>query len=134
LPFEVKQEKLKDFWTNFIQNSLEVNMYVDAVDTVNKWCLAQIIQRDQFGVTCHYDGWSTKWDAHHRYNNYKVTAFRRFSKLYTGQTKTPLRAEMNKSPEIIRQWNDTLQAYINSDFEGINAYGLTQYLRGALFI
>ena len=33
-----------------------------------------------------------------------------------------------------RQWNDTLQNLIDNDFGGVEAYQITQYLRGILFI
>ena len=36
--------------------------FIDAQDTVNTWCLGQIVEVDQRMLRVHYDGWSSKWD------------------------------------------------------------------------
>ena len=40
----------------------EQGRFIDAMDTVNQWCLAEIVQVDQRTLTIHFDGWSSKWD------------------------------------------------------------------------
>jgi len=37
--------------------------YIDAQDTVNSWCHAQIIQCDNRNLQIHFDGWSNRWDV-----------------------------------------------------------------------
>jgi len=36
--------------------------WVDIRDTVNKWCLGQIVDLAEGRVLVHYDGWPSKWD------------------------------------------------------------------------
>lgn len=41
--------------------------YIDAKDTVNNWCVAQVVERDDSDDTIkiNFDGWSHKWDEVH---------------------------------------------------------------------
>lgn len=41
----------------------EEGRYIDAQDTVNAWCLAQIVQVDNKSINIHFDGWSNRWDV-----------------------------------------------------------------------
>lgn len=38
--------------------------YIDAKDTTGKWCLSQVVERDDSDDTIklNFDGWSHKWD------------------------------------------------------------------------
>ena len=33
------------------------------MDTVNQWCLAEVVGIDQRTLNIHFDGWSPKWDC-----------------------------------------------------------------------
>ncbi len=60
LPLEKKLEILKKF------NPLEyfnLGTLIDAQDTVNNWCLSEIMEADGKNVSVHFDGWSAKWDC-----------------------------------------------------------------------
>ena len=83
VPLEQKQGALKTFLESVWQNK-KVGDYLDAVDSVQKWCLATVVARDDHNVKCHFDGWPQKWDAAYRWTSYKVSTFRRYSKGYTG--------------------------------------------------
>jgi hypothetical protein len=54
------------------------------MDTVNQWCLSEIIGVEQRTLNIHYDGWSTKWDCFYKMNSFKVAPFRKHSRGYTG--------------------------------------------------
>lgn len=41
---------------------LKVGDWVDAKDTVNKWCVAQVVEANEEVVKIHYKGWAAKWD------------------------------------------------------------------------
>jgi hypothetical protein len=41
----------------------EEGKFIDAQDTINSWCLAQIIATDNRNVNVHFDGWSNRWDV-----------------------------------------------------------------------
>ena len=43
-------------------HSLVVGSLLDALDTDDKWRLAEVIQASSAGVNIHYQGWGTKWD------------------------------------------------------------------------
>ena len=90
LPLEGKVKALRAFW-DAGWSSCKEGDYIDAMDTVSKWCLAQVTARDDTTARCHFDGWSSKWDLSYRWTSYKIAPFRRYSKGYTGQVKTPLR-------------------------------------------
>ena len=133
LPFEAKQKAAREFLDSLWLN-LKEGDYIDALDTVPKWCLAQAVARDENSVRCHFDGWSSKWDVSCRWSSNKIAPFRRFSRGYTGQVKTPLRQGMVFDAEACRYEREEIESLIARDFQGISAYALTQYLRGKLFI
>ncbi len=59
MPLEKKLEALKHY------NPLdyyEENRFIDAMDTVNAWCLGQIHEVANKHLKIHFDGWSHKWD------------------------------------------------------------------------
>ncbi len=59
LPLEKKLEFAKKIqYIDFY----DVGKYVDGMDTVNSWCLADITHMDNRNMTLHFDGWSSKWD------------------------------------------------------------------------
>lgn len=41
---------------------LKPGCFVDAKDTVNNWCAAQIIKMEGNEITINYDGWSNKFN------------------------------------------------------------------------
>lgn len=60
LPLDKKLEQLKKY------NPLdyyEEGRFLDAQDTVNSWCLAQIVNIDNKNLNVHFDGWSNRWDV-----------------------------------------------------------------------
>ncbi len=60
MTLEKKLEVLKKY------NPMEYydeNRYIDAQDSVNQWCLAQIVQVDNKNLNIHFDGWSNRWDV-----------------------------------------------------------------------
>lgn len=103
------------------------------MDTVQKWCLAQVAARDELGARIHFDGWSAKHDGNYRWGSYKVAPFRRYSRGYTGQQKTPFRQNLAFDLEFLKGHAERVQNIIDSDFEDMNAREIAQYLRGGLF-
>lgn len=59
LPLDKKLEVLKKH--HYFENYL-VGKFIDAQDTVNTWCLGQIVESENRMIRIHYDGWSSKWD------------------------------------------------------------------------
>jgi hypothetical protein len=37
--------------------------YIDGVDTVTQWCLAQVVTLEGNTISIHFDGWSNRWDV-----------------------------------------------------------------------
>jgi len=60
LPLDKKIDLLKKY--NPLEQYQE-GRYIDALDTVSSWCLAEIIEVDHKTLSLHFDGWSTKWDC-----------------------------------------------------------------------
>ncbi len=71
LSLEKKLEIMKKF--NYF-DTFEVGKFVDAMDTVNSWCLAEIVNIDQRTLNIHFDGWSAKWDCV-RIHSYSHTSY-----------------------------------------------------------
>lgn len=44
-------------------DAYEEGRYIDALDSVNTWCLAEVVSVDQRTLNIHFDGWSSKWDC-----------------------------------------------------------------------
>ena len=102
MPFEDKLKAMRAFWATGWSNCKD-GEYIDAMDTVSKWCLAQVIARDDTAARCHFDGWSSKWDLSYRWTSSKIAPFRRYSRGYTGQVKTPLRSSRTFDVEDVRR-------------------------------
>lgn len=37
--------------------------YIDARDSVNAWCLGEIVEVTENSIKVHFDGWSARWDT-----------------------------------------------------------------------
>lgn len=131
LPLDKKLEIMRKY--NYYDD-YKVGKFIDAQDTVNTWCLGQVVASDGRLVTVHYDGWSSKWDMNARVNNYKIAPFRKYSKGYTGQQKVALRALMKFSLEDLAKEKKKVQEFMESDLSGLSAFETTQYIRGHLYI
>lgn len=83
-----------DQQANNTQKTLDLlDLYVDAKDSVNNWCVARIIDHKlQAGrITIHFDGWSPRYDEEVRITSSRIAAFRKYTAGYTGQTRAALR-------------------------------------------
>lgn len=64
--------------------------WIDATDSINQWCLSQIVGVTDKQVKVHFDGWPSRWDAEYKVYGSKVAPFRRYTRGYTGQVKTTI--------------------------------------------
>jgi hypothetical protein len=128
-----KVKQLKIYWET-MWNYIHEGDYIDAIDSVNKWCLATIVEKDDNNVRVHFDGWSSKWDVNYRLTSYKIAPFRKYSHGYSGQFRMPLRQNITFTPEWLEEQITQINKVIESDFECMNARDITQYLRGQFFI
>lgn len=46
-------------WSGF---ALKVGDWCDALDNINNWCVAQVVEADANVVKVHFKGWASKWD------------------------------------------------------------------------
>lgn len=65
---------------------LAVDTYVDAKDSVNNWCVAQVkgFNFDEKTLRLGFEGWSSKYDIEIKRNSSKIAPFRQHSQCYTG--------------------------------------------------
>lgn len=112
---------------------LAEGLYVDAKDSINSWCVAQVIEVDvsQSRVKVHYDGWSQKWETWLPIQEDKLAPFRMHSKRYTGQPKQAIRDWTLKLAEI-EEVEGLMTRYMQSGFTE-SAPEVTHFLRGRLF-
>jgi len=133
LSWEDKQLALKNYW-NAPWREYQAGDCVDAVDTVQKWCLATVVSKEESGARVHFDGWSSKWDVAYRWTSYRMAPFRRYSRGYTGQPRTPLRQNLSFDLEQLSAERARVEAVAANQFQGMTAFQTTQYLRGGLFV
>ncbi len=43
-------------------NGIEAGWFIDARDTINNWCVAEVLKMEGNDVKVSYDGWSSKYD------------------------------------------------------------------------
>ncbi len=82
--------------------------YIDAKDTVNQWCVAEVIdwERGKRRLGIHYEGWSAKFDDSlvlQGEGHPKLGPFRRNSRGYTGQVRAAYRSTFELGPEMLRK-------------------------------
>lgn len=72
---------------------LGLHQFIDARDSVNTWCVAQIVEvnNEAQTITIHYDGWSDKYNMTVPKKTSKIGPFRSQCKGYSGQHKVALR-------------------------------------------
>ena len=72
---------------------LTVTNYIDAKDTVNNWCVGQVIEEnvDQGTIKVHFEGWSERHDIIIKKNSNKIALFRSQTRGYTGQKRSAFR-------------------------------------------
>lgn len=107
--------------------------FIDARDSVNKWCAAKVVSIDDiYGLTIRFDGWSRKWEDKVSLKSSRIAPFRRYSRLYTGQTSSAIR-EWSFSAEDLKRTADRVDELLGNGFVLESAYETTQFLRGELF-
>lgn len=63
-PVQIKPESLPlDKKIQYLQkynyyDFFEVDSFIDAQDSINQWCLGQVVQNDGKVLCIHFDGWS----------------------------------------------------------------------------
>jgi len=55
-------ERIKQAESYNPYNELKSGCYIDARDTVNNWCVAEVLKIDSNEVRVSYDGWSDKYN------------------------------------------------------------------------
>ena len=65
-----------------IKNFLSKGTYIDARDSTNNWCLANIIEvcNDDDTIKVRFDGWAAKWNEWYKFTNSRIAPFRKFSR------------------------------------------------------
>lgn len=72
---------------------LDYDMYVDAKDGLNNWCVGEIVDvnKQEQTVKVHFEGWGQRYDEVFKFNSLRINFFRKYSEGYTGQKKNALR-------------------------------------------
>jgi len=115
-----------------VPSFIQLNRFIDARDSVNKWCAAKVVQVDESSLTLRFDGWSRKWDERVSLKSSRIAPFRKYSRLYTGGVQGAIREWTFKSEDLM-ETQTQLDDLIRSNFVFESAYETTQFLRGDLF-
>jgi len=114
---------------------LQVDSYLDAKDTVNKWCVAVVknINYEEKAILISFDGWSAKFDLLVKRTSSKIAPFRTHTVGYTGQVKQAYR-DFLITPTYMAILEKRIREIITSNFLCFQSgYECTQFLRGELF-
>jgi len=65
-----------------ILDFFQVGCYIDAQDSVNNWCVGQVIEvsKQTQSIKVKFDGWSSKWNEPYLFTSHRIAPFRKYSK------------------------------------------------------
>lgn len=111
------------------------DLYVDAKDSVGKWCVGQIVELDEDKniARVHYDGWPLKYDEMIPLTSNKIAPFRYFTTWYTGQVGSAYR-DFHFNFVLNEKFKKELKDILENGFEILETpRKVTQYIRGDLY-
>ena len=130
LPLDKRIELAKNIPNPF--GKIEPGLWIDALDSINSWCMSQITHIDDSLIKVHFDGWPTKWDEWMKITSCKISPFRKNSIGYTGQTKVAIR-KVEKSEQDYLDMIEKIDICIKNNLKGLGAIETTQFYRGEIF-
>lgn len=83
--------------SNWKASDLQLGDWADCTDTVNKWCVARVVDKDEDSVTVSYEGWADKWNEKIPINSRRLAPFRSNTKGDTGYKKRLAGGDFNGS-------------------------------------
>ena len=110
-----------------------VGYFIDAKDSMNEWCAAEVKEVNKMYVSIILDGWSSKWETSVPIKSQKIAPFRKQSRGYTGPKAKGYR-NWEFSPEILQRMHEKVSCLLSSDLQCEDAFHTTQYYRGHLFM
>lgn len=110
-----------------------VGCFIDAKDTMNEWCVAEVKDVNKLCVNIILDGWAPKWETSFPIKSLKLAPFRKMSKGYTGP-KTKGYRNWEYSFDVLREMQQKIHFLLNGELQCEDAFQTTQYYRGKLFI
>ena len=112
----------------------KLKLWVDAQDTDGDWSLGRIKEIiDEETVLVEFDGWSDKYNQLCTLDSPNIAPLRFYTKGYTGQQKVTLR-EYELQPSLIKLLEQKMNLLKRTKFKAFNAYDITSFLRGDLFV
>lgn len=130
MPLEKRIQLAKNCTNPF--GTIEPGIWIDAMDTINAWLSAVIVEVEENNIRVHFDGWPAKWDEWMKIGSYKVSPFRKHSVGYTGQTKIAMRKD-EYGVEYYTEMMKNIDLCIQNDLKKLGAMGTTQFYRGTVF-
>ncbi|OMJ88629.1 hypothetical protein SteCoe_9412 [Stentor coeruleus] len=119
--------------TSDIPKWCKVGYYIDAKDSMNEWCAAEVKEITKTCVNMILDGWAPKWETSVPLKSLKIAPFRKMSKGYTGP-KTRGYRNWDFNLEVLNSVHEKVKSLIKGDLICEDAFQTTQYYRGKLFL
>ena len=126
----IQQSKNYDYTQEY-----QYGLYVDAKDSIGKWCVGQIVELDESSnvARVHYDGWSERHDEYVSLLSDKIAPFRYFTTNYTGQVISAYR-DFHFNSALNEKFKKELKDILENGFEVLETpRKVTQYIRGELY-
>lgn len=105
--------------------------FVDADDRQGwKTAVVTSVEKDKVGI--HYEAWGTRYDETLKTDSKYLAPFRKNSKGYTGQPRTPFR-QFKYQREIKEEYEREMEKLMKDAFAIKDPQEYTQYFRGKIF-
>lgn len=120
--------------TDNVPSWCRLGYFIDAKDSMNDWCVAQVTEICEIKktVTVIYDGWGMKTGTY-PFKSSKIAPFRKNTLKYTGPKRGAVR-DWNINEKELTEMQGQLDTILDSNLQSGDAFIITQFYRGKLFI
>lgn len=84
----------------------QVGEFIDASDSVQKWCVARVVDKRENEIYIHYEGWSDRWNEWIPINSERLAPYRTRSKGRDTGPENNDRAYRLSDPQCAKEFGD----------------------------
>lgn len=111
-----------------------IGALIDCEDTVPRWCVARILEREGSKIYVHYEGWSDKWNEWVDIDSGRVAKLRTHTLHETGSRASPSTFHFSRQHVIqFKQCEHELGSYIASENPPLE-HGLSIMTNAAIYV
>lgn len=120
--------------TDSVPSWCKLGYFIDAKDSMNDWCVAQVIDicEKKKTITVIHDGWGSR-SSTYPFRSSKIAPFRKDTAKYTGPRRGAVR-DWKITEEELADMQTQVTKLLELNLETNDAFYITQFYRGKLFI